>query len=284
MVIGDLLKEGIKTLTSAGIENPRLDAEVLLAHLLKQERLYLLMHRSDEITEPLADSFRRLIERRVGHEPVAYLTGCREFMSLPFFVAPGVLIPRPDTETLAELVLAEYQNVHNLRILDLCTGSGAIAVSLAYYLPDCRVTALDVSPVCVKTAEKNAAANGVSPRVEIIERDVLQLNSLPDLYDCVVSNPPYIPAGNLEELMSDVRCYEPRTALDGGEDGLLFYRHIISTANKLLKPGGLLALEVGHDQAEAVAALIEKTGFFEKINFRRDLAGICRVVCGYLKA
>ena len=278
MVISTLLQTAPETLQAAGIESPRLDAEVLLAHVLKKDRLFLLMHRDDPVAEDFCSTFLSLINRRAAHVPVAYLTGHKEFMSLDFSVEPGILIPRPDTETVTELVIDELKNSHNPTILELCCGSGAISVSLAHYLPTATVTAYDISPLCVNAARQNARQNGVSDRVYVEEKDILEPFSVPSSFDCVVSNPPYIPTDVLASLDSDVRDYEPHLALDGGDDGLHFYRHIAEIAAPLLTSNGLLALEVGHDQADAVANIIKSTGVFSSVVLTDDLAGIHRVV------
>ncbi len=277
MVIGTLLAEAATRLSAAGISTARLDSEVLLAHLLKKDRLFLAVHRKDEVTQEIKEQFMALVERRAQHEPVAYLTGQREFMSLTFAVSPGVLIPRPDTETLVELVIQRFQKEKEVTMLDLCTGSGAIAVSLAHYLPQSRVTGVDISELCVETARKNAETNGVANRVTMLVKDVF---ALPDgeRYNCVVSNPPYIPGGVLPTLEADVRDYEPQKALDGGADGLVFYRHLAKICKDLLLPGGFLALEVGHDQAEAVTDLLINAGGYQNIGTEKDLSGINRVV------
>lgn len=282
MVIGTLLREGAQALRDAGIETSRLDSEVLLSHVLKKDRLFLVVHREESVSEAAEAEFRRLINRRKAHEPVAYLIGSREFMSLPFQVGEGVLIPRPDTETLVEFVLEQYDKTAAVSLLDLCTGSGAIAVSLAHYLPNSQVTAVDISEVCVDTAEKNASLNGVADRVTVKRQDVFS-DFDEKIYDCVVSNPPYIPSSVLNTLEKDVRDYEPQSALDGGEDGLVFYRHLTILGAKLLKPEGVLAFEVGHDQSEAVRALLKETEAFQTIGIRQDLAGIGRVVFGIKK-
>lgn len=281
MVISEALQQGTQRLLAAGIDSARLDAEVLLAFLLKQERLYLVLHRGESLNEEIETQFFSLISRRSACEPIAYLLGMREFMSLPFFVEPGVLIPRPDTETLVECVLSRYDASQEVSVLDLCTGSGAIAVSLAHFLPNSHVTACDVSPICLQTAVKNAEYNNVANRVTVKEWNVLTPCPFADTFDCIVSNPPYIPSSVLTTLDRDVRDYEPSLALDGGKDGLLFYRRLILLAPSLLKKGGLLAFEVGHDQADAVAKEMEQAGFvsLEKI---QDLSGIFRVVCGRL--
>ncbi|MBQ4517473.1 MAG: peptide chain release factor N(5)-glutamine methyltransferase [Clostridia bacterium] len=283
MVIGDLLQEAVQALAEAGIEQPRLDAEVLLAHLLHQERLYLLMHRTDTVSQETVDTFQDLIKRRTNHEPIAYIVGHREFMSLDFAVSPGVLIPRPDTETLVELVLETYPKTEPITILDLCTGSGAIAVSLAHYLPQSRVTAVDINPICIETAQKNAKHNGVDTRMKVLAADVLKPLPLLGTFDCVVSNPPYIPTKMVATLDADVQDFEPHTALDGGDDGLVFYRHIIKNISGLLRPGGLLAFEIGHDQKDAVLALMKESENFAGTGTKCDLAGITRVVFGWLK-
>ena len=283
MVIADLLKDAVEALTAARVDNPRLDAEVLLAHVLQKERLFLLLHREETITQPLCEQFRLLVQRRATYEPVAYLTGAREFMSLPFQVKPGVLIPRPDTETLVELVIETYKNKKNVTILDLCTGSGAIAVSLAHHLPECRVTAVDISSVCLEIAQENAEQNGVTERVSFRQADVLKSLTHMGTYDCVVSNPPYIPTATLASLAPDVREHEPLNALDGGENGLLFYHHLIAAGVHLLNPNGLLAMEIGHDQKDDVTQIMKASGFFEEPGVRCDLAGIERVVYGKRK-
>ena len=203
-------------------------------------------------------------------------------MSLDFSVCPGVLIPRPDTEALVCHVIDEFKS-KKVSILDLCTGSGAIAISCAKYIPWACVTAVDVSPICIETTKKNAAKNGVADRVNTIMADVF--TSFDDLkseskFDCIVSNPPYIKTEVLTSLMKDVKDFEPHLALDGGEDGLVFYRKISALSAELLKKGGMLAFEVGHDQADDVKNIMHKTGF-GNIRFIKDLAGINRVVSGH---
>ena len=282
MVIAELLAGGIRALQEAGIESSRLDAEVLLCHLLQKERIYLLLHKDEAVSEEISRAFMDVIGRRQKNEPVAYITGEKEFMSLSFAVCPGVLIPRPDTETLVEFAIEILKDTENPEILDLCTGSGAICVSLAHYLPKSRVTAYDISDVCVKTATKNAEANGVLDRVTVKKQDVLA--PMPEKpFDAVVSNPPYIPAKVVKGLMPEVRDFEPHSALDGGDDGLTFYRHLVEVAPRHLKQGGLLAFEIGHDQFESVSALLEADGRYENIGTKEDLAGIKRVVYGYKK-
>jgi len=281
VVIGDALSVGVERLQDVGITSARLDCEVLLSGLLQKERLYLLLHKNDALDEEVEKRFFDLIERRAAHEPVAYLLGEKEFMSLPFAVSPGILIPRPDTETLVEYAIGELKEVKDARVLDICTGSGAIAVSLAYYLPQISVSACDISPHCVSTAQENAKRNGVAERVSVFCQDVFLPFEVQTAFDCLVSNPPYIPSAVLPTLEQDVGDYEPSAALDGGDDGLIFYRRLIHLAPQLVRSGGLVAFEVGHDQAEAVSLLMEQAHFAE-VKQLPDLSGILRVVCGRL--
>ena len=283
MVIEEALRQATTALAAAENESPRLDAEVLLAALLQKERLFLLLHRKDALPPDTERVFWEQIDRRCSGEPVAYIIGRREFMSLSFAVRPGVLIPRPDTETLVEFVLEQCPKDRQAALLDICTGSGAIAVSLAHYLPRARVTAWDISPVCLQTATHNAAANGVADRVTVCVRDALLPFNETACFDVIVSNPPYIPDAVIQMLAPDVRDHEPHLALAGGKDGLVFYRHLVREAPKLLNPGGLLAFEVGHDQAETVTAMLGQTGSFAAVGTRCDLAGVRRVVYGIYK-
>lgn len=274
-----LLCEGTEALSGVS-DTPRLDSEVLLAYLSKKERVWFAIHANETADEDTCAAFRALIARRAKGEPVAYITGMREFMGLPFRVRPGILIPRPDTETLVEAVLEEA-HPSSPRIIDLCTGSGAIAVSLAHFMPQASVCAVDISAICTETAAQNAAENGVCKRIHIVRADILadgfSLTEPDAPADILVSNPPYIETSELHSLMTDVKDYEPSAALDGGADGLVFYRKITAMAPSLLRPGGLLAFEVGHNQAEAVGAILKLHGF-TSIRYACDLAGIRRVV------
>ena len=275
--IGDALKRGIALLKQCNIPEAVTDAMVLLSHVLGCERLYLTIHRDDAIDSCKEAEYMDYINRRCNSEPVSYITGHKEFMSLDFKVEKGVLIPRPDTEILVETVMDKLKEIPNPVIVDMCTGSGAIAVSLAKYIQGSHVTALDVSDVALQLAKENAVSNGVNITVE--EYDVLTPYNA--LADAVVSNPPYIPTEVIKGLDSDVAEYEPHLALDGGEDGLVFYRAIVQNIDSALKKGGLLAFEVGHDQAHDVAKIMQD-GFYG-IDIAKDLAGIDRVVYGFLR-
>lgn len=275
--VGDALKQGIALLKQNNISEAITDATVLLSHTLECDRLYLTIHKNDAIAPDKDDVYMELINRRCQSEPVSYITGHKEFMSLDFKVEEGVLIPRPDTEILVETVIDKLKDIPNPVITDMCTGSGAIAVSLAKYIQGSRVTALDVSEVALRIARENALLNGVEISAE--EHDVLTPYNA--LADAVVSNPPYIPTEVIEGLDSDVSDYEPHLALDGGKDGLVFYRAIVQNIGSALKKGGILAFEVGHDQAHDVAMIMQDS--FYGIDTAKDLAGIDRVVYGFLR-
>ncbi len=270
-----LLCEGTEALSNHS-DTARLDAEVLLAYIIRKERVWFAIHSKDKPDEKTVLNFWNLIERRKSGEPVAYITGTREFMGLSFKVQKGILIPRPDTETLVEAVLNENLP-ENAKILDLCTGSGAIAISLAYYMKSCSVCAVDISDICIKTATKNAEINGVLNRIKFMQADILSDELHLEKADVLVSNPPYIESAELADLMKDVKDFEPSLALDGGSDGLIFYRKIISLLPQLLNPGGLVAFEVGHNQADSVCDILKEQGCTD-IKTVCDLAGIKRVV------
>ncbi len=258
-----------------GIDSPRLDAELLLAETLKLDRvgLYLNFERplqADELTV-----YREKVRRRAGREPLAYILGRTEFWSLPLRVTPDVLIPRPDTELLVEQALARVDGT--ARVLDVGTGSGALAIALAHERPDWTVTAVDLSPQALKVAAGNARDNGVAERITLVEGNLIALPSGP--FELIVANPPYIPTGELAELMPEVCDYEPHLALDGGACGLDAYRALAGQATSVLAPGGWLLVEVGMGQAPAVQALFATAGLTELYN-ALDLAGIERVVGG----
>ncbi|MBQ4515843.1 MAG: peptide chain release factor N(5)-glutamine methyltransferase [Clostridia bacterium] len=273
-----LLCEGAEALSNHS-DTARLDAEVLLAYIIRKERVWFAIHSKEAPDEKTVLDFQNLIKRRKSGEPVAYITGTREFMGLPFKVKKGILIPRPDTETLVEAILNE-KLPQNSKILDLCTGSGAIAVSLAYYMKSCSVCAVDISDICIKTATENAEINGVLSRVEFRQADILSDELHLEKADVLVSNPPYIESAELADLMKDVKDFEPSLALDGGNDGLVFYRKIISLLPQLLNPGGLVAFEVGHNQADSVCDILKEQGCTD-IKTLCDLAGIRRVVMAH---
>ena len=260
------------------IKTPRLDAEVLLCSILKCERISLIINKDKELDKTTLSIFEDFIRRRAKNEPISYITKVREFMSLEFNVSQGVLIPRPDTEILVEEIIKRYKD-KSVEILDLCTGSGAIAVSLAVYLPFAHLTAVDKYDICVETAINNSKKHNVYDRIKVITADVLSNNfDIQNDFDCIVSNPPYIKSDILSTLDSDVKDFEPNYALDGGNDGLVFYRKITKFAEKKLKTGGVLAFEIGYDQGDAVKDIIENTDCFKDVIITNDLSGLNRVV------
>ncbi len=259
------------------IETPRLDAEVLLCSVLNSERIFLTINKDKELDEKELSLFNEYINRREKNEPVSYITNSREFMSLDFTVTDGILIPRPDTEILVEEIIKIYKG-KNAKILDLCTGSGAIAVSLAYYLADSEITAVDKYDICINTTIINAKKHKVDARVKVVTADVLKSFEINDNFDCIVSNPPYIKSDVLSTLSADVKDYEPMYALDGGNDGLVFYKAITEYAKNKLNSFGILAFEIGYDQGEDVKDVIKKTGGFHNIKILNDLAGQNRVI------
>jgi len=261
-------------------ERARLDAETLLLHLHNQNRAWLLANWETGITPEIESAFRRLIARRCTGEPLQYITGVAEFFGLPFRVAPGVLIPRPETEHLVEEVirLARLQVREKLRIADIGTGSGAITVALAHALTAAKLTATDFSAQALSIAQENARSNHVSERIEFVQGDLLA-PLIGQTFAIIASNPPYIPDSDLESLSVEVREYEPHSALFAGEDGLAVYRRLIPDAYDLLLPGGWLVLEIGFGQQESIQALLEENRYTE-IHFIADYQGIPRVAVG----
>jgi release factor glutamine methyltransferase len=260
----------------AGIEPARLEAQVLLAHTLHCDRVRLYMNFDRPLHPDELTAYRQLIQRRLAGEPLAYLVGEQEFWSLGFRVTPDVLIPRRDTETVIEVVLdAVPDRAATLRIADVATGSGVLAVTLARELEQARVVATDLSEAAAAVARDNAARLGVADRVEVRVGDLLAPLA-GEVFDILVSNPPYVRAAEIAGLAREVRR-EPHLALDGGPDGLACLRRIISGAARHLAPGGLLALEHGFDQDADVRQLIDATGAFAPAQTRSDLGGNPRV-------
>jgi release factor glutamine methyltransferase len=263
-----------------GNQSARLDAELLLGEALGFDRIQLIVQAERPLAEAELSRYRELIKRRRVGEPIAYILGRREFFALPMVVDRRVLIPRPDTEILVENALSGTQAQHLYgRMLDLCTGSGCVAIAFAKARPTWRVTAVDISKDAASVARENVRRAGVVHNLAVLEGDLFA--ALPEgaRFELITANPPYIPSADIAELAADIRDFEPRLALDGGADGLHITRRIIAEAPQYLSPGGLLALEGGYDQAPAVAELLAGAGFAD-ITRARDLAGIERVVTG----
>ncbi len=281
--IDGALKKGIEILKNANNEAPVVEAGVMLCSALKCDKAFLYSHNDHCISRDEYDFYIEQLNQRASGKPLQYITGHQEFMSLDFIVTPDVLIPRQDTEILVETVINFAQNHLNspaLKILDIGTGSGCIAVSLAHYLKNCKVTAVDISEKALKIARLNADKAGAADRIRFLQSNVLERLEK-DRFDVILSNPPYIPAADIKKLQVEVRDYEPIGALDGGADGLDFYRKIVSEAPCFLKPDCLLAFEVGYDQAQKVSRLMSQC--FDDIQIIKDLSGIERVVTGKLQ-
>lgn len=272
----DLLKWTANYFTGKGIENGRLDAELLLAEILGLNRIGLYLNFDRPLHSDELAAYRPLIERRARREPIAYILGRCEFWSLTLKVGPDVLIPRGDTETLVEAALKLLPSGGSL--LDIGVGSGAIALAMAHERQDCEVEGLDLSPAALAIANENARLLGLATRVTFRQGDLFALDGSRK-YDVIVSNPPYIADPEGPTLMPEVRDFEPQLALFAGNDGLDCYRALIPGAKGLLKSSGSLLVEVGAGQAVAVSQLFAAAGYVE-IGTHRDLAGIERVVAG----
>ncbi len=273
--IGSILKWSEQYFGSHGAETPRLDAEVLLSYLLGQQRIFLYVHFDQPLTAEELARYREMVKRRAAGEPVAYICGEKEFMGLAFKVTPAVLVPQPDTETLVGAAIERLKGKGALRIADVCTGSGAIALALAHYLPESSIIATEISTEALLIAKGNAESLGLSERVVFCEGDLLAPLS-GETFDAIVSNPPYIPSVEIAGLPREVRA-EPIIALDGGADGLDFYRCLVHESAALLKDGGFLAVECGDTQAGAIAEMAVRGGF-GRTEIVHDLADKERVV------
>lgn len=261
-----------------GVEEARLDAEILLGYVLGRPRIYLYTNYDQIMNKEELARYRELIRRRAAGYCTAVLIGEKEFMGIPFRVNEHVLVPRPDTEAWLEKVIQRFRNLPDISVLDLGTGSGALAVSFLYYCKEARGVAVDISEKALETAKTNGERAGISDRVEFRRGDFLDALREDERFDVILSNPPYIPSGDIDGLAEEVRR-EPRIALDGGADGLKFYRALGEKAACFLRPGGLLAAEVGIGQAETVRTFFENGGLTD-IEIIPDYGGVDRAVCG----
>ena len=280
MTIGELINLGTSILTSVDIDTARLDSQLILGKVLEKDKLYLMINSSEEVSEGNREEYLNLINKRKEKMPVRYILGQCDFMGLDFYVEEGVLIPRSDTEVLVEEVLKLIGEDEYINICDLCSGSGAIGIALAHYRKNIKVDAIDYYPIPEKVTTKNIEFNKVGDRVTFIKSDLLEESIKANKkYKIIVSNPPYIKEEVIETLMDDVKDYEPRTALSGGNDGLIFYRRIVEESKQVLLDNGILSFEIGHDQGEEVKTLMEQNGF-DEVRVIKDLAGLDRVVIG----
>ncbi len=279
MILKDAFTEGIRKLKLSNIDAPVVTAGAILCYVLGCEKTYLYSHDEYLLSKDEYENYCEFLKRRIEGEPLQYITGCQEFMSLNFNVCREVLIPRQDTEILVESVLEYVGQRDNVSILDIGTGSGCIAISLAYYGKNTQVMGVDISKGALEIARLNARNCGVEENTVFVESNLFE-NIPPKKFDIIISNPPYIPIEVIETLDKQVKDFEPTIALGGGEDGLNFYRRITEQSGSFLKPKGLLAFEVGFDQAQKVMKIMESS--FENIKVQKDLAGIERVVMGNL--
>lgn len=278
MKIKDVLKNGIESLNQSKIEDASLKARMLLSNILDKSKEYLIIHDEEEINDKINNLYMQKIERLRNYEPIQYIINNQEFMGFDFYVDENVLIPQPDTENLVEEVLFIIDSIKdkNLKILDLCTGSGAIAISLSKILKSDKILIYgsDISEKALKIAQDNAIQN--CSKIVFLKSNIF--NEINDNYkfDIIVSNPPYIETSTINNLSEEVK-HEPHIALDGGEDGLYFYREIIKNAKKHLNTNGYLAFEIGYNQKKPVEKLLEESGY-KNIYSRKDLSGNDRVV------
>lgn len=276
MTYKELLDLGEHTLLAADILDASTDAWLLLQFVFEISRLEYLMDPNKKVSDSDRARYEACIEKRRSHYPLQYITNEQNFMGLDFYVNEHVLIPRQDTEVLVEEVLKFLKT--DMSVLDMCTGSGCIITSLAANRKLCKAVGADLSAEALKVAAYNAERNG-QKEIDFVGTDLFE--NIEGRFDVIVSNPPYIPSAEIDGLMSEVQNYEPRMALDGSGDGLLFYRNIIEAAPSYLNEGGLLFFEIGWNQAADICTLLEKAGF-AGITVKQDLAGLDRVVYGHL--
>ena len=273
MTLGQLLEEGKRCLSEAGISEAELDARYLLMDAAGISAALLLAKKGQEAERSEEERYWEHIQKRAKRIPLQHITGEQEFMGLPFIVNEHVLIPRQDTEILVEEALSHLSG--NEQVLDMCTGSGCILISLEHYRKGIRAVGADISDEALQVAKRNAES--LNADVTFLKSDLFE--QVAERYDLIVSNPPYIRTKTIEELEEEVRLHDPMIALDGKEDGLYFYRKITEKSREHLKQGGWLLFEIGYDQGEDVAKMMEKAGFTE-VTVKKDLAGLDRVVSG----
>ena len=276
MTIKELINQGIMMLKNEGIDAPKNKAKMILQHTLKKSRDYLLIYDSKEVTKIQRDEYIKDIKRLIMGEPLQYITGMQEFMKLKFLVTKDVLIPQPDTEILTQEVMEILSKIQNPVILDMCTGSGAIAIAIAKYVQNVKIYAVDISKKALEIAKENAKLNGVANNIEFIESDLFE-KLKEKKFDVIVSNPPYIPTNDIKKLPKDVQN-EPKIALDGGKDGLDFYRRIAKDGYNFLKRQGYICLEIGYDQKNDVLKIINEQRRYVETYSKKDLCQNDRVI------
>lgn len=280
MTIKETLRKGIIELKVNNIQEPSLKARLLLQYILNKPRQYLIVYDNEQLTLRQEVNFFKGIKKLAKGIPLQHITHSQEFMKMTFYVNEDVLIPRPDTEILVEEVIKIAKRINAKKILDLCTGSGAIAISLAKYIEESQITAVDISDKAISVAKLNAKNNNVENQITFVESDLFK--QLPkEKYDIIVSNPPYIKKEIIKSLDKEVQN-EPKIALDGGYDGLDFYKKIISNADEFLKFTGYVCLEIGYDQKEDVLELLKNEGKYVDTSCKKDLFDNDRVIIARL--
>jgi release factor glutamine methyltransferase len=274
--INALVADARRRLRGAGIppDEAALDARLLAQYLLGWDATRLLTHGDEAASPEFQQAFEQLVSRRTAREPLAYITGTREFWNLAIEVTPAVLIPRPETELLIETALDHFDHAQAIRILDVCTGSGCIAVGLAREFPRATLIASDISDEALAVARRNVARHGLSSRVQCVHSDLLAGVSGP--FDLIVANPPYVPAADAPTLQPEVRTFEPPAALFAGQDGLVIIRRLVRDASAALGPDGVLIFEFGAGQADAVSAIVDSVASLTLVDVRHDLQDIPR--------
>lgn len=280
MTIKQAIKQATIILKTEKIISPNLKSRLIMQYVLNKPRKYLIIYDQEELKKEDEKKYFEYIEKLKNNLPLEYITHKKEFMKLNFFVDDNILIPRQDTECLVEEIIKISKEVNVKKILDLCTGSGAIGVSLAKYIKKSEITASDISEKALKIARKNAENNDVENQMNFIKSDLFE--KICDKYDIIVSNPPYIKTDVIETLDKEVQK-EPHIALDGGKDGLKFYKKIIKQSYEYLKYDGFLCLEIGYDQKDEIINLIENEGKYTQIYSKKDLYGNDRIVVAKLK-
>lgn len=278
ITIADAIREGAEIFHDAGLVEARREAGGLLQHVIGRDRTFVLAHPEQQLTDGQLQTFQELLKRRAAGEPLQYLTAQQSFFGLDFEVAPGVLIPRPETELLVEVALEMIQGTPAPSICDVGTGSGCIAITLLHQRTDAHVVAIDISPAAIEIAKRNAIRHQVDDRLTFVRGNCFSLLSPAEFFfDLIVSNPPYLAENDFPGLQREVKDHEPREALAGGPDGLDVVRRLLSESDAFLKPGGHLLIEIGFNQASTVQSLLEKQEWLVK-GIRPDLQGIPRVV------
>ena len=285
VTIEELLRDGREIIKQREFNNPSLDVQLILSHLLNKDRTYLYSHGKSEVDFSTAKEFYKMVAKRNEGYPLQYITNFQEFMGLNFYICEGILAPRPDTETLVEKVINIVKSGplkdKEIKILDIGSGSGAIGVSLGYYLKNSMVTLMDISDTAIEVSNINIKKHGLQ-NVKAVKGDIFNYDFESPKYTIVVSNPPYIKSSVIASLPEEVSVYEPKLALDGGSDGLDYYRQIVKFFEKAHGENAMLSVEISYDQKDAVIEILNNSKLFNLIECDKDIGGNDRVVTGFL--